>query len=56
MGIDGLWIGYEGTRSGFAKQEGRPVGELFRDLREHGIGILASMHVGLPYQTPEVIR
>ncbi len=56
MGIDGLWIGYEGTRSGFAKQEGRPVGELFRDLREHGIGILASMIVGLPYQTPEVIR
>ena len=24
MGIDGFWIGYEGTRSGFAKQSGRP--------------------------------
>ena len=25
MGIDGFWIGYEGTRSGYAKQQGRPV-------------------------------
>ncbi len=56
MGIDGLWIGYEGTRSGFAKQSGRPVNELFRECREHGIGILASMIVGLPYQTPEIIE
>jgi len=55
MGIDGLWIGYEGTRSGYAKQEGRPVGELFRELREHGISVLSSMIVGLPYQTNEVI-
>jgi radical SAM superfamily enzyme YgiQ (UPF0313 family) len=56
MGIDGLWIGYEGTRSGFAKQAGRPVGELFRELRDHGISVLASMIVGFPYQTPEVIE
>ncbi|HEU4400786.1 MAG TPA: cobalamin-dependent protein [Candidatus Polarisedimenticolia bacterium] len=56
MGIDGLWIGYEGTRSGFAKQSGRPVDEVFREFREHGIGILASMIVGLPYQTPEIIE
>ena len=25
MGIDGFWIGYEGTRSNYAKQQGRPV-------------------------------
>ena len=56
MGIDGLWIGYEGTRSGYAKQSGRPVPELFRELREHGISILTSMIVGLPYQTPEIIE
>ncbi|HEX7421463.1 MAG TPA: radical SAM protein [Thermoanaerobaculia bacterium] len=56
MGIDGLWIGYEGTRSGYAKQSGRPVAELFRELREHGISILTSMIVGLPYQTPEIIE
>ena len=28
MGIDGFWIGYEGTRSGYAKQQGRPVEEI----------------------------
>ncbi len=56
MGIDGLWIGYEGTRSGYAKQSGRPVAELFRELREHGISILTSMIVGLPYQTPDIIE
>jgi haloalkane dehalogenase len=56
MGIDGIWIGYEGTRSGFAKQSGRPAGELFREFREHGVGILASMIVGFPYQTPEIIE
>jgi len=56
MGIDGFWIGYEGARSGFAKQSGRPTDELFRDLREHGVTILASMIVGFPYQTPEIIQ
>ena len=29
MGIDGFWIGYEGTRSGYAKQQGRPVEQIF---------------------------
>jgi radical SAM superfamily enzyme YgiQ (UPF0313 family) len=56
MGIDGVWIGYEGTRAGFAKQEGRPVRELFRELYDHGVSVLASMIVGLPYQTPEIIE
>lgn len=56
MGIDGFWIGYEGTRSGFAKQSGRPVEELFQELREHGISLLTSMIVGFPYQTPEIIE
>ncbi len=56
MGIDGLWIGYEGTRSGYAKQKGRSPEELFRDLRKHGISILASMIVGMPYQDEETIE
>jgi len=55
MGIDGFWIGYEGTRSNYAKQQGRPVDELFTELREHGITVLASMIVGFDYQTPEVV-
>ncbi|HTL16227.1 MAG TPA: hypothetical protein VL793_03270 [Patescibacteria group bacterium] len=55
MGIDGLWIGYEGTRSGYAKQQGRRVEQLFPELRAHGITVLASMIVGFDYQTPEVV-
>jgi len=56
MGLDGFWIGYEGTESGYPKQEGRPLRELFSEFREHGISILTSMIVGFPYQTPAVIR
>ncbi|MBI2899861.1 MAG: cobalamin B12-binding domain-containing protein [Planctomycetes bacterium] len=55
-GIDGVWIGYEGTRSGFAKQQGRPVHELIPELRSHGITVLTSMILGFDYQTPEIIR
>ncbi|MBI2069628.1 MAG: hypothetical protein HYT79_03420 [Elusimicrobia bacterium] len=55
MGIDGFWIGYEGTRSGYAKQQGRPPGEILREFREHGITILASMIVGFDYQTKEIV-
>jgi len=55
MGIDGFWIGYEGTRSNYAKQQGRPVDEIFNEFREHGITVLASMIVGFDYQTPEIV-
>jgi hypothetical protein len=55
MGIDGFWIGYEGTRSNYAKQQGRPVEEILTEFREHGITILTSMIVGFDYQTAEVV-
>jgi radical SAM superfamily enzyme YgiQ (UPF0313 family) len=55
MGIDGFWIGYEGTRSGYAKQQGRPIQDIITEFREHGITILTSMIVGFDYQTPEVV-
>jgi len=55
MGIDGFWIGYEGTRSGYAKQQGRPTEDIFNEFRAHGITILSSMILGFDYQTPEVI-
>ena len=55
MGIDGFWIGYEGTRSGYAKQQGRPVEDIITEFREHGITVLTSMIVGFDYQTPEVV-
>ncbi|NOS99485.1 MAG: radical SAM protein [Phycisphaerales bacterium] len=56
MGIDGLWIGVEGRRSGYAKQSGVDIATLFADLRSAGIVTLASMIVGFDYQTPEIIR
>ena len=55
MGIDGFWIGYEGTRSNYAKQQGRPAAEILTEFREHGITVLASMIVGFDYQTPEIV-
>jgi radical SAM superfamily enzyme YgiQ (UPF0313 family) len=55
MGIDGFWIGYEGTRSNYAKQQGRPIDEILTEFREHGITILTSMILGFDYQTPEVV-
>lgn len=55
-GIDGVWMGYEGTRSGFAKQQGRAVDELVPELRSHGITVLTSMILGFDYQTPEIVR
>jgi len=56
MGITGFWIGYEGKRSGYAKQQGKDPQELFKELREHGITILASFIIGFDYQTPEIAR
>ncbi|HEA69100.1 MAG TPA: hypothetical protein ENI07_20150 [Desulfobacterales bacterium] len=55
MGIDGLWIGYEGTRSGYAKQQGRPIEEILTEFREHGIQVLTSMIIGFDYQTEDVV-
>src|ERR1043166_9443172 len=55
MGIDGFWIGYEGTRSNYAKQQGRPIEDILTEFREHGITILTSMIVGFDYQTPEIV-
>jgi len=56
MGIDWIWVGYEGKRAGYAKMQGRPYPELFADLHEHGISVLASMIIGFDYQTPEIIQ
>ncbi|MBN2495409.1 MAG: hypothetical protein JXR96_12515 [Deltaproteobacteria bacterium] len=56
MGIDWIWVGYEGKRSGYAKIEGRPFRELLADLHQHGISVLTSMIIGFDYQTPEIIQ
>ncbi len=55
MGFDLLWIGFEGKRAEFKKMEGRSFAELFANLRDHGISIIASLIIGFDYQTPEII-
>jgi len=56
MGVDGVWIGYEGERSGYDKRAGKSAEDIFRALHANGITILASMIVGFDYQTPEIIN
>ena len=56
MGVDWVWVGFEAKRAGYRKMEGRPYAELFHDLHQHGISVLASMIIGFDYQTPEIIE
>lgn len=55
MGIDWIWVGYEGRRAGYSKMQGKSYEQLFAELRGHGISMLASMIIGFDYQTPEII-
>ena len=55
-GVDGVWVGFEGKRSGYSKQQGKPIEELIPELRSHGITVLSSMILGFDYHTPEIIR
>lgn len=56
MGVDWIWVGYEGKRAGYAKMAGRPYSELFPDLHRHGITVMASMIIGFDYQTAAIIQ
>ena len=56
MGIDGIWIGYEGKQSGYSKQQGNDIDQLIRDMQDHGITVLTSMIIGIPYQTDKIVR
>jgi haloalkane dehalogenase len=56
MGIDWVWVGFEGQRAGYAKMDGRPFAELLPDLHRHGITVLASMIIGFDYQTAGAIE
>lgn len=50
MGFDLIWTAFEGKESGYEKLHGRPIGELYSDLRNHGVAVLSSMIIGFPYQ------
>lgn len=56
MGFDLIWNAFEGKAAGYGKQRGRPLDELYRDLKSVGCGQLTSMIIGFPYQDEEIIR
>lgn len=56
MGVDLVWVGYEGQRSGYGKQVGRSYADLFSDFHAHGISVLASAIIGSDYQTETIAR
>ncbi len=55
MGFDLIWNAFEGVESGYTKQKGRPIAELYRDLKSVGCGQLTSMIIGFPYQDEATI-
>jgi haloalkane dehalogenase len=55
MGIERVWVGFEAKGAGYDKMKGRSYKELFNDLHNHGIAVLASMIIGYDYQTKENI-
>ena len=56
MGIDWVWIGFEGKKAGYAKMKGRDFGEMFAELHRHGITVMSSMILGFDYQTEDIIQ
>ena len=56
MGFHLIWNAFEGTKAGYSKQQGRPIAELYRDLKSVGCAQLTSMIIGFPYQDEATIR
>ena len=55
LGISWVWMGLESPRSSYTKLQGEEVGQLTRELREHGIRVQGSTIVGLEHHTPDNI-
>lgn len=56
MGFDVVWNAFEGAESGYAKQKGRPMAELYAELKSVGTATLTSMIIGFPYQDEPTMR
>ena len=55
LGISWVWMGLESPRSSYSKLQGEDVGQLTRELRQHGIRVQGSTIVGLEHHTPDNI-
>jgi radical SAM superfamily enzyme YgiQ (UPF0313 family) len=53
LGVSWVWMGLESPRSSYAKLQGNDVGQLTRELREHGIRVQGSTILGLEHHTPD---
>jgi radical SAM superfamily enzyme YgiQ (UPF0313 family) len=55
LGISWVWMGLESPQSGYDKLQGTDIGQLTRELREHGIRVQGSTIIGLDRHTPDNI-
>jgi radical SAM superfamily enzyme YgiQ (UPF0313 family) len=55
LGISWAWMGLESPISSYSKLQGADIGQLTRELREHGIRVQGSTIIGLEHHTPENI-
>jgi radical SAM superfamily enzyme YgiQ (UPF0313 family) len=51
LGISWVWMGLESPKSGYNKIQGTDIGQLTRELREHGIRVQGSTIIGLEHHT-----
>ncbi len=52
LGVSWVWMGLESPRSRYAKLQGADIGQLTRELRQHGIRVQGSTIIGLEHHTP----
>lgn len=55
MGVTKIWVGFEGKKAGYEKQQGKSFKEIVEELRQYGISVTASMMIGFDYQVEDTI-
>ncbi len=55
LGVSWVWMGLESPKSSYNKLHGTNIGQLTRELREHGIRVQGSTIIGLEHHTPDNI-
>ena len=55
LGVSWVWMGLESPKSSYNKLHGTDIGQLTRELREHGIRVQGSTIIGLEHHTPDNI-
>ena len=55
LGISWVWMGLESPKSNYSKLQGADIGQLTRELRQHGIRVQGSTIIGLEHHRPDNI-